>query len=99
LPSFSEPWGLVVNEALNHGCPAVVSDNCGCVPELVIDGVTGYAFRSGDLASLRRAMLSALEAFADTRATATQCMNVIQRFDPPNAAANIARGCATMLTS
>jgi glycosyltransferase involved in cell wall biosynthesis len=99
LPSFSEPWGLVVNEALNHGCPAVVSDNCGCVPELVIDGVTGYAFRSSDLASLRRAMLSALEAFADTRATATQCMNVIQRFDPPNAAANIARGCATMLTS
>ena len=98
LPSLSEPWGLVVNEALNHGCPAVVSDNCGCVPELVIDGVTGYAFRSGDVASLRRSMLRALEAFADAGETATQCMKVIQRFDPPSAAANIARGCATMLT-
>jgi glycosyltransferase involved in cell wall biosynthesis len=94
-----EPWGLVVNEALNHGCPAVVSDSCGCVPELVIDGVTGYAFGSGDIGSLRRSMLRALEAFADPATTAAQCMKVIQHFDPPSAAANIARGCATMLTS
>jgi glycosyltransferase involved in cell wall biosynthesis len=99
LPSFSEPWGLVVNEALSHGCPAVVSDNCGCVPELVIDAVTGYAFRSGDGASLHRTMLKALEAFADTEKTARACMDVIQRFDPPNAASNIARGCAVMLAS
>ena len=99
LPSFSEPWGLVVNEALNHGCPAVVSDNCGCVPELVLDGVTGYAFRSGDSASLHRTMLKALEAFVDTERTARACMEVIGRFDPPHAASNIARGCAVMLTS
>ncbi|RFU48114.1 glycosyltransferase family 4 protein [Paraburkholderia sp. DHOC27] len=97
LPSFSEPWGLVVNEALNHGCPVVVSDNCGCVPELVIDGVTGYAFRSGDTASLQRMLLQALEAFADTEKTARACMEVIGRFDPPHAASNIARGCAMML--
>jgi len=99
LPSLREPWGLVVNEALNHGCPAVVSDSCGCVPELVIDGVTGYAFGAGDIGSLRRSMLRALEAFADPATTAAQCMKVIQHFDPPSAAANIARGCATMLTS
>lgn len=98
LPSFREPWGLVVNEALSHGCPVVVSDNCGCVPELVIDGVTGYAFRSGDAASLHRALLKALEAFADTENTARACMEVIERFDPPHAASNIARGCAMMLT-
>jgi glycosyltransferase involved in cell wall biosynthesis len=98
LPSFREPWGLVVNEALSHGCPVVVSDNCGCVPELVIDGLTGYAFRSGDAASLHRALLKALEAFADTENTARSCMEVIERFDPPHAASNIARGCAMMLT-
>lgn len=98
LPSFREPWGLVVNEALSHGCPVVVSDNCGCVPELVIDGVTGYAFRSGDAASLQRTLMSALEAFADTAKTARACMEVIGRFDPPHAASNIARGCAMMLT-
>lgn len=97
LPSRSEPWGLVVNEALNHGCPAVVSDSCGCVPELVKDGYTGYSFAAGDVAALRRTMLKALEAFADTASTARHCMAVVQQFDPPQAASNIARGCVTML--
>lgn len=35
LPSLSEPWGLVVNEAMASGLPIIVSDRCGCVPELV----------------------------------------------------------------
>jgi glycosyltransferase involved in cell wall biosynthesis len=97
LPSMREPWGLVTNEALSHGCPVIVSESCGCVPELVIDGVTGYAFPAGDVASLQRTMLKSIEAFADTAGAAKRCMDVIQRFDPPSAAANIARGCALML--
>ncbi|MEM5386567.1 glycosyltransferase family 4 protein [Paraburkholderia phymatum] len=98
LPSRSEPWGLVVNEALAHGCPTVVSESCGCVPELVHDGVSGYAFTAGDEAGLQRTLLKATEAFADAEATARRCMDVIRRFDPPSAAANIARGCALMLS-
>ncbi|MEX3931371.1 glycosyltransferase family 4 protein [Paraburkholderia phymatum] len=98
LPSRSEPWGLVVNEALAHGCPTVVSESCGCVPELVRDGVNGYAFTAGDAAGLQRTLLKATEAFADAEATARRCMDVIRRFDPPSAAANIARGCALMLS-
>ena len=97
LPSTSEPWGLVVNEALSHGCPAVVSDQCGCVPELVVRGETGYAFEAGNIAALRDTLLMAMERFADTRATAERCLERIARFDPRSAAANIARGCATML--
>jgi glycosyltransferase involved in cell wall biosynthesis len=97
LPSYSEPWGLVVNEALNHGCPAIVSESCGCVPELVKEGVTGYAFTAGDVTALRRTLLKALEAFANTEWTARQCMAVVRQFDPPSAASNIARGCVTML--
>jgi glycosyltransferase involved in cell wall biosynthesis len=98
LPSYSEPWGLVVNEALAHGCPAVVSESCGCVPELVIDGVSGYVFTPGDVPGLQRIMLKATEAFADASGTAQRCMDVIRRFDPSFAAANIARGCALMLS-
>ena len=33
--SASEQWGLVVNEAIASGLPVIVSDRCGCVPELV----------------------------------------------------------------
>jgi glycosyltransferase involved in cell wall biosynthesis len=97
LPSYSEPWGLVVNEALSHGCPAVVSDRCGCVPELVVDGVTGYAFPGGDVGALRHTLVKATQRFDDAEATARRCMERISRFDPRSAAANIARGCATLV--
>jgi glycosyltransferase involved in cell wall biosynthesis len=55
LPSAGETWGLVVNEALASGCPAVVSDTVGCAPDL-IDDSTGAVFRVGDSADLRRAL-------------------------------------------
>lgn len=35
LPSKSEPWGLVVEEALNSGLPVLVSDKVGCAEEIV----------------------------------------------------------------
>ncbi len=44
LPSFSEPWGLVVNEAMACGLPVVVSDRCGCAPDLVEPGFNGFLF-------------------------------------------------------
>jgi 1,2-diacylglycerol 3-alpha-glucosyltransferase len=33
--STTEQWGLVVNEAIASGLPVIVSEPCGCVPELV----------------------------------------------------------------
>jgi glycosyltransferase involved in cell wall biosynthesis len=33
--SAAEQWGLVVNEAIASGLPVIVSDRCGCAPELV----------------------------------------------------------------
>lgn len=44
LPSKSEPWGLVVNEAMVCGMPVIVSKNCGCVADLVENGVNGFTF-------------------------------------------------------
>ena len=40
--SASEQWGLVVNEASASGLPVIVSNRCGCVPELVQDN--GFTF-------------------------------------------------------
>ena len=34
LASTTEPWGLVVNEAMAAGLPVVVSERCGCAREL-----------------------------------------------------------------
>jgi 1,2-diacylglycerol 3-alpha-glucosyltransferase len=43
LPSIFEPWGLVVNEAMAAGLPVIVSNQCGCQPDLV-DSSNGWAF-------------------------------------------------------
>jgi len=61
LPSSSETWGLCVNEAMNLGVPAVVSDCVGCGPDLVVPDVTGWTFRCGDIAHLRHILGVALD--------------------------------------
>lgn len=35
LPSVFEPWGLVVNEAMAAGLPIILSNQCGCHPDLL----------------------------------------------------------------
>jgi glycosyltransferase involved in cell wall biosynthesis len=97
LPSHSEPWGLVVNESLSYGCPVVVSDLCGCVPELVIDGVTGYRFSTGNIDALAAAMVAVTRMSEDRLATAKECLNVISMFTPERAASQILDGCMTIL--
>ena len=53
LPSdFGETWGLVVNEAMACGLPAIVSDQVGCGPDLVTENETGWVFPMGDVAAL-----------------------------------------------
>ena len=42
--SVIEQWGLVVNEAMACGLPVIVSERCGCVPDLVQHGVNGFRF-------------------------------------------------------
>jgi glycosyltransferase involved in cell wall biosynthesis len=56
LPSLTETWGLVVNEAMQFGLPVIVSDRVGCRLDLVKPGHTGYVFPSGDAAALAQAM-------------------------------------------
>ncbi len=61
LPSEVEPWGLVVNEAMNARCAILVSDKVGCAPDLVHPGKNGAVFRARDVEDLRRTLERLLE--------------------------------------
>lgn len=56
LPSRHEPWGLIVNEVMNAARAVIVSDEVGCQPDLITDGVEGAVFRAGDVAGLADAL-------------------------------------------
>jgi glycosyltransferase involved in cell wall biosynthesis len=60
LPSDGrETWGLVANEALACGTPIVVSDACGCAPDLA-EGQAGRSFPVGVIEKLADALKDVL---------------------------------------
>ena len=58
LPSDEgETWGLVINEAMACGLPAIASDQVGCVPDLIHNGLTGFSYKCGDYEQLAQHMV------------------------------------------
>lgn len=51
-PALSEPWGLVINEAMASGLPILSSGNVGAAEELVQEGVNGFSFDPDDVEGL-----------------------------------------------
>jgi glycosyltransferase involved in cell wall biosynthesis len=99
LPSrHSETWGLVVNEALHHGLPSVVSGRVGCAADLIEPGRTGEIFSEltpDDLANALRKAL-ALTGRLDVR---TWCRNIVQNYTVDKASAGIAQAYLSILES
>jgi len=55
--TFREPWGLVVNEAMNRGLAVIASDAVGAAAGgLVRDGINGLVVPSGDAHALAAAL-------------------------------------------
>ena len=90
LPSLhDETWGLVVNEALAHGLPAVVSDAVGCAPDLIEDGATGAVFEAGNSDALALALRRMLPLL-NNAAARERCRAIVNAYSVNNAARGIA---------
>jgi glycosyltransferase involved in cell wall biosynthesis len=77
LPSYDEPFGTVLAEAMAVGTP-VVASRVGGLPEVVADGVTGRLVPPGDPERLAAAVLEVL-AHRDQMGAAARV--AAQRFD------------------
>lgn len=58
LPSDTEPWGLVTNEAMNAGRPIIATTEVGSAYDLVRDGENGFIVEPGDIDALAGRLLT-----------------------------------------
>lgn len=52
LPTYTDTWGLVVNEAMACGLPVILSRAAGCAPDLVRENWNGLLVAPRDVSSL-----------------------------------------------
>lgn len=91
LPSRHwETWGLVVNEALHHGLPCVVSQSVGSAPDLIERGVTGEIFKTESETDLIRSIEGAIPLIGrpDIR---EKCRQKVDGYSVEKAAEGIAK--------
>jgi glycosyltransferase involved in cell wall biosynthesis len=79
LPSVQEPWGLVVNEVMDAERAVIVSDDVGCQPDLVQDGVNGRVFPAGDVAALTAALADVVGSPERARAMGAAGLAMIRK--------------------
>ena len=89
LPSMSEPWGLVVNEALLCGLPVIVSNKCGSAPELVKDGKNGFTFNPESRSELEDLMLGFIDNNYDIKSFGEESSKIIEEHSPYNVSLKI----------
>lgn len=80
LPSLSEPWGLVANEAMAAGLPVIVSSRCGCAMELVFPGVNGAIVDPGDTGNITRSLVALAASDERRRAYGQASRQIVDNF-------------------
>jgi glycosyltransferase involved in cell wall biosynthesis len=98
LPSVSDQWGLVVNEAMAAGLPVLVSDHCGCAPDLVSEGENGFTFDPENIEAIaaRMAQMAGLDQ-ARQRAMGRRSREIVAAFSPEAFAAGLEAAIACAL--
>jgi glycosyltransferase involved in cell wall biosynthesis len=76
LPSYGEGMPMAILEAMAYSVP-VISTYVGGIPELVLDGQTGYLIKPGDLDELYRKISFMIENMKHTRALGRRGREVV----------------------
>lgn len=97
--STSEQWGLVVNEAMASGLPVLVSERCGCAPDLVRNGVNGYTFDPFDTKALTQRMLQISDDTCDLVSMGQASREIIARWSPETFATGMIKAATAALAN
>ncbi len=91
FPTHSDPWGLVVNEAMACGLPVVASNVAGCVSDLVEDGWNGFVVPVGDVKAISSSMESLAKGDDLRNQMGERSLQRIQEYSPEACAAGLAK--------
>lgn len=97
LPTHSDPWGLVVNEAMACGLPIIVSSVAGCSSDLVEDGGNGYIVPSRNVEKLYVAIDSMVRQPELRRRMSERSRERIRNYSPEVCADGLAAAAAPAL--
>ena len=98
LPSFSEPWGLVVNEAMACGMPGLVSEKCGSAPDLVRENENGFKFDPFDVVQMTEKMNEFVIKPEIIEPFGLKSKQIIQNFSPEKVAEEMWAGFKKVVT-
>jgi len=98
LPTHSDPWGLVVNEAMACGIPIIVSSVAGCTSDLVEDGWNGYVVPPRDLQKLSQAIDSLLRQPELQQRMSAHSAERIRNYSPEACAGGLATAAVSATT-
>jgi 1,2-diacylglycerol 3-alpha-glucosyltransferase len=90
LPTHSDPWGLVVNEAMACGLPIIVSSVAGCSADLVDDGWNGYVVPPRDSEKLSAAINCVVRRPELRQSMSAHSLERIQSYSPEACAEGLA---------
>jgi len=84
LPTQTDVWGLVINEAMAQGLPVITTDRCVAGLELIESGKNGYIVPVDDQQALTEAIRTALEG--DCTAMGAAALETIRPYTIENMA-------------
>ncbi|NBB30771.1 glycosyltransferase family 4 protein [Cellulophaga sp. BC115SP] len=92
LPSYSEPWGLVVNEAMACAMPVIVSENCGCAADIVKDGINGFTFNPYDINHFEEILIAVMNDITKLEKMGKESERIIAEYTPQKVAEEMYNG-------
>jgi glycosyltransferase involved in cell wall biosynthesis len=98
LPTHSDPWGLVVNEAMACGLPIIVSSVAGCSADLVDDGWNGYVVPPRDSEKLSVAINCVVRRPELRQSMGAHSLERIQSYSPEACAEGLAAAAISAAT-